>query len=160
MAHLWRQEHDDAITAARRAKALDPNFAPGHSLLGLTLHYAGRSHDALDVLDRAMRLDPYYPDAYLHFLAQCQFSLRSYAEAVAILRRRLVRNPDSDISRVLMASCHGHLGHPEEARIQWEQALRINPDYSLEHRRRVLPYKDPDEVEHLVHGLRKAGIVV
>jgi adenylate cyclase len=160
MAHLWRQEHDDAVTAARRATSLDPNFAPGHSLLGLALHYAGRSHDALDILDRTMRLDPYYPDVYLHFLAQCQFSLRSYDEAVATLRRRFVRNPDSDISRVLMASCYGHLGNPEEARIHWEEALRINPDYSLEHRRRVLPYKDPGEVEHLVQGLRKAGVVV
>ena len=159
MVHLWRHEHDDAITAARRATALDPNFAPGHSLLGLALHYAGHSHDAVDILNRAMRLDPYYPDAYLHFLAQCQFSLRRYDKAIATLGRRLVRNPDSDISRVLLASCHGHLGHLEDARIQWEEALRINPDYSLEHRRRVLPYKDPDEVEHLIYGLRKAGLV-
>ena len=37
-------------------------------------------------------------------------------------------------------------------------ALRLNPDYSLEHRRQVLPYKDPTNFEKMVDGLRKAGL--
>jgi hypothetical protein len=28
----------------------------------------------------------------------------------------------------------------------------------LEHRRRVLPYKDPEDFEHITDGLRKAGL--
>jgi TolB-like protein/Tfp pilus assembly protein PilF len=160
MTHLWRHEHVDATTAARKATTLDPNFAPGYSLLGLILHYAGSSREGADQLNRAMQLDPYYPDAYLHFLAQCEFSLQNYHKATVTLRRRLVRNPDSDISRVLLACCHGHLGESEDARTQWREALRINPHYSLEHRRQVLPYKDASEIEHFTAGLRKAGLVI
>jgi adenylate cyclase len=37
--------------------------------------------------------------------------------------------------------------------------LRVNPDYSLEYRRKVLPYKNPADFEHVVDGLRKAGVV-
>ena len=37
--------------------------------------------------------------------------------------------------------------------------LRINPDYSLEQRRKVLPYKNPADFELVVDGLRKAGLV-
>ncbi len=33
--------HDDAIAAARRAIALDPNYADGYGVLGLSLIYAG-----------------------------------------------------------------------------------------------------------------------
>jgi len=69
-----------------------------------------------------------------------------------------VRKPESDISRVLLAAIHGHMGNVEESRAQWLEALRINPNYSLEHRRRILPYKDPADFEHLVDGLRKAGL--
>ncbi|MER9435820.1 hypothetical protein NKI87_10790, partial [Mesorhizobium sp. M0322] len=36
---------------------------------------------------------------------------------------------------------------------------RVNPDYSLEYRRKVLPYKNPADIELTVDGLRKAGIV-
>ena len=38
------------------------------------------------------------------------------------------------------------------------QALHVNPAYSLEQRRKVLPYKNPDDFERVVEGLRKAGL--
>jgi TolB-like protein/Tfp pilus assembly protein PilF len=160
MVHLWRREHEPAIQEARTAIELDPNFAPGFSLLGLALHYAGRSEEALGMLERAMQLNPYYPDAYLHFVAQSHFALLRYTDAEAALQRRLVRNPDTDISRVLLAACYGHLGRKDEAGAAWKEALRVNPEYSLEHRQHVLPYKNPADFDRIVEGLRKAGLPV
>jgi adenylate cyclase len=160
MAHLWRREHEPAIQEATTATELDPNFAPGFSLLGLALHYAGRSEEALRMLERAMRLDPYYPDAYLHFVGQSHFALSRYTDAEAALKRRLVRKPDTDISYVLLAACYGHLGRHDEARAAWEQALKVNPEYSLKHREWVLPYKNPADFSRIVDGLRKAGLPV
>lgn len=160
IAHLWARAHDDAIREAGTATELDPNFSSGYSLLGLALHYVGSSPEALDALERAMQLDPYYPDAYLHFVAQCHFGLGRYGHAEAALKRRLVRNLETDMSRVLLAACYGHLGRAEEARAQWQEARRINPDYSIEHRRQILPYKNPADFERVVEGLRKAGIAV
>ena len=46
----------------------------------------------------------------------------------------------------------------EEAREAWRGLMRVNPDYSIEHRRKVLPYKHPDDFEPFVEGLRKAGL--
>ena len=74
-------------------------------------------------------------------------------------RTALVRKPESDISRVLLAAINGHMGNVEESRAEWAEALRINPDYSLAHRRKTLPYKKPADFEHLLDGLRKAGLV-
>jgi len=84
--------------------------------------------------------------------------LGRYEKAVEVLKRRLTRHPDTDISRVLLAASFGHLGRTDEARAQWQEVFRINPDYSLEHRRKVLPYKNPADFELVVQGLRKAGI--
>jgi Flp pilus assembly protein TadD len=103
-------------------------------------------------------LDP-YSDVYLHFQAQAHFQLGRYEKATEVLKRRLTRNPNTDISRVLLAACYGHLGRTEDARAQWQEAFRVNPDYSLEHRRNVLPYKNPSDFELVVDGLRKAGLL-
>jgi adenylate cyclase len=157
-AHLWERRHDDALREVGRAIALDPNSAGGHGELAYVLHYAGRSEEALGYMDRAMALDPYYPDWNLHLRAQALFRLGRYPEAVAHLKRRILRKPDTDASRVLLAASYGQMGLIEEAREAWREALRVNPDYSLEQRRKVLPYKNPADFEHFVEGLRKAGL--
>ncbi|WP_028748340.1 adenylate/guanylate cyclase domain-containing protein [Rhizobium mesoamericanum] len=155
---LYLRRIDVAIREAERAIALAPNLVEGHETLGNALHYAGRPAEALICFERAMALNPYYPDIFLHFHAQAMFQLGRYEEAVVILKRRLVRNPGTDISRVLLAASYGHLGRFAEARGEWEEVFRINPDYSLEHRRKVLPYKNPADFERIVDGLRKAGL--
>jgi adenylate cyclase len=159
--HLWQQKDpDQAIADAERALALDPNFARGYGSLGAALHYAGRSEEALERFETMARLDPHCPGPYQHFLAQAHFALGHFAEAIAALKTRLVRQPDSDVSHVLLAACYGQVGRAEEARAAWREALRINPDYSIEHRRKILPYKNPADFERVVEGLRKAGITV
>jgi adenylate cyclase len=59
---------------------------------------------------------------------------------------------------VLLAASLGQMGLIEEAREAWRELLRVNPAYSLEQRRNVLPYKNPSDFERIVEGLRKAGL--
>ena len=105
-----------------------------------------------------MRLDPHYPDITLQFLADARFSLGEYEQAVAAIEQRLARNPQSETAYALLASCYGHLGRPEDCRKAWEQAKRINPGFSIERRRRVQPFRNPEDFERRVEGLRKAGL--
>ena len=156
--YLWTRQHDKAIAEGEKTIALDPNFAFGKMLLGRTLHYVGRSEEAIAHIHRAMRLDPHHNDIWFHFLAQAHFQLGHYDEAIALLKRRLIRSPETDVSRVLLASSYGHQGRVEEAQVLWEELFRVNPDYSLEHSRRILPYKNPSAFERVVEGLRKAGL--
>ena len=156
--YLWSRRHDEAVREFEKSISLDPNFALGYIMLGLSLYYGGKAERALDVFDRVFALDPYHPDVYLHFQAQAYFQLGQFEKAVEILKRRLVRNPDTDISRALLASSYGHLGRNDEARRERQELLRINPNYSVEHRRKVLPYKTPSDFELFVDGLRKVGL--
>ena len=138
--------------------ALDPNFAQGHTATGLALMYAGEPARALEPFAKAMRLDPHYPDIVLHFLAQANFSLGKYEIAAQQLLDRIARNPSTDASRMLLASCYGHLGRAEDARAVWAELLKVNPDFSLMQRARVLPYKNPDDFQRIREGLAKAGL--
>ena len=147
-----------AIREAERAISLDPNFADGHNFLGLILHYAGRSEEALPYFDRSMALNPLFDDQWLHFQAQVAYQLGRYETAIAVLKRRIIRKPDTDASRVLLAASYGQLGLIDDARSTWREVFRVNPNYSLEHRRKVLPYKNPEDFERVVEGLRKAGL--
>ncbi|MGX9179352.1 adenylate/guanylate cyclase domain-containing protein [Mesorhizobium sp. BHbdii] len=156
---LYSRRHDGAINEAERAIVLNPNFAEGHVALGEALYYSGRSEEALESFGRGKALNPYFPDVLLHFQALASFQLGRYEEAVDLLMQRLARNAVTDVSRALLAASYGHLGRFAEARAAWQEVLRVNPDYSLEYRRKVLPYKNPADFEHVVDGLRKAGVV-
>src|SRR5262245_10194317 len=148
---LLGRQHDRAIAEAQTALRCDPNFALAYSLLGQVLYYSGRAAEALQPLTTAFRLDPNNEqDPHLHYLAQAYFCMGRYEDAAAVLKRRIVRKPDTDMSRVLLASCCGHLGRVEEARSLWREVLAINPAYSVEHRRRVLPYKNRADFEQVV----------
>jgi adenylate cyclase len=155
---LWRRDHAGALAEFRRMIDLDPNFAQGHTATGLALMYAGRAADALNPIATAMRLDPHYTPIVLHFLAQANFSLAQYETAARLLAERIARNPATDSSRMLLASCYGHLGRVEDARSTWTELLRVNPDFSLMQRARVLPYKDPGDFQRIAGGLAKAGL--
>jgi len=155
---LSLRRHEEAIAEAERAVQLDPNYAHGLFELGWYLQYAGRADEALGYFDRAVRLDPHHADVFLHFMAQAYFQLDRYDEAVELLRRRLVRNPQSDSSRMLLAACYGYLEKHDAAHLVWDEIKEINPDFSIEQRRQVLPYNNPENFEQIVNGLRKAGL--
>ncbi len=159
-ASLSLRRHKEAIAEAERAVQLDPNYAHGLFELGWYLQYAGRADEALGYFDRAVRLDPHHADVFLHFMAQAYFQLDRYDEAVELLRRRLVRNPQSDSSRMLLAACYGYLEKHDAAHLLWDEIKEINPDFSIDQRRQVLPYKNPENFEQIVNGLRKAGLPV
>lgn len=159
-AAFWQHKNDLALQEIRRAIEIDPNFAEGYGAIAMVQLFSGQSEQAIESLRTTMRLDPHYRDIYLHFSGQAHFHLGRYDEAAEALKRRLIRKPESDVSRVLLASTYGHLGDAERARAHWQEALRLNPDYSIESKRKMLPYKNPADFEQIVEGLTKADIMV
>jgi adenylate cyclase len=158
MTLSWARRNDEALAAAEKAIASNPSFAEGYTMVGVQLHFAGRSAEAVPYFDRSMALDPHFNSIVLYFRAQAAYQQGQYDEAVSLLKRRILRSPETDTSRVLLAASLGQMGLVDEAREAWREALAINPAYSLEQRRNVLPYKNPADFERVVEGLRKAGI--
>ena len=160
VALYFHRQLDRALAEARRSVALAPNFAQGHQTIARILTFSGDANGAINTLDAYMRLDPLYPDMLLYFLAEARFSLGHFDEAVMALKQRHERNPNSATSYALLASCYGHLGRIAESRAAWAEVMRISPNFSIERQRRVLPFKNPDDFERRVEGLRLAGLPV
>lgn len=159
IACMWKKELDRASHEAHLGLALAPNSVQLHMALAHALIFSGDPKAALGELDISMRLDPLYPEVLLQFLADAHFSLGAYETAILAIEARLMRNPQSETAFALLASCHGHLGHKEQSRQAWTRALELNPNFSIDRRRRVLPFRNPDDFERRVEGLRKAGLV-
>jgi adenylate cyclase len=160
VAFLWHREHDRALAEAQRCLALAPNLASGHMAIARIQIYCGNAEDAIRTINAYMRLDPLYPVIALHFLAEAHLALGHFEEAVAALKQRLERDSNSETSYALLASCYGHLGKIAESQAAWAEVKRIAPDFSIERRRRVLPFNDPDFFERQVEGLRKADLPI
>ncbi|OCP38713.1 adenylate/guanylate cyclase domain-containing protein [Ensifer sp. LC163] len=159
IACMWMRELDRAKEEAQLGLALAPSSAQLHMALAHALIFSGDPKAALDELEISMRLDPLYPEVLLQFLGDAHFSLGNYETAILAIEARLMRNPHSETAYALLASCHGHLGRPEQSRQAWNRALELNPNFSIARRRRVLPFRNPDDFERRVEGLRKAGLV-
>jgi adenylate cyclase len=160
IAYLWKKDLEKASAEVARCLALKPNSTEGLRLTSHILIFSGRAADALKTIETNMRLDPVYPEITLYFLAEARFSLGNFDGAVEALKLRLERNPDSATSYALLASCCGHLGRIAEGREAWEQTLRIDPNFSIERRREILPFKNRADFELRVEGLRKAAAPV
>ena len=110
-----------------------------------------------ETLERALRFDPQF-NMWLHAKGRVELALGRYAAAEATFKRRLIHMPTSDVTRAYLASLYGHTDRHDEARQVWGELMALNPQYTIEHTLRVLPFRDPAPLEHFVEGLRKSGL--
>jgi TolB-like protein/DNA-binding SARP family transcriptional activator len=158
MLSLWRRDYDVAEREALRAIEAGPSYFGAHMCHGQVLDFTGRHVEAIAAFERALRLDP-GSDLLIHLTGRAQFGAGRTADAVKSFERRILRAPRTDMSRAYLAAIHGAEGRSEAARRLWAEILEINPKFSIERLRLVLPYKDPTWFERFSGGLVSAGVV-
>jgi adenylate cyclase len=124
------------------------------SNMGDALAHCGRSEEAIPILQKALILNPFYPDQYLWYLGGAYFNLKRYDEAIKTLKRM---NSPSEGRRLLAAS-YAYLGNQQEAKNQATKVMEAYPNFSLTHWEAVQPDIFPEDTEHFVNGLRLAGL--
>ena len=63
--YSWSGRYEEGIAEAERGVELDPNSGQANFLLAQVLRYAGKSKDAIPVIQKALRLEPIPPDIYV-----------------------------------------------------------------------------------------------
>jgi adenylate cyclase len=158
VVYLWEKRHAQAIAAAERALALAPNGAETHVTLGDILNWAGRPEESVPLIEQAMRLNPEYPTWYLWHLGHAYYLTGRYEEAIAILKRTVIRNPEFMPAHAYLSSSYVALGRAGEAEAEGDAVARLSPQLSVEGLRQRLPYKDPAVLERVLSAARKAGL--
>jgi adenylate cyclase len=156
-ALLWKRQHDAAIAEFKRAFALNPNFIDNR--FALVMIYAGEPARAIEILEANLRLDPFPILATSSsYMAHANYLLKRYEEAVCVLRECTSRLPNLQWPRLLLGSAYAQLGQLEEARNETAEVLRINPGFTIQGFKPLAVYKHPEDFEHRLDGMRKAGL--
>src|SRR5439155_22523110 len=92
-----RQQYDRAIAEGERAATLDPNNAYSAAWLAEVLINGGRPAAAIEWAEKAVRLDPRYPFWFALQLTSAYQLTGRYADAIAVAKRSLLRDPNGYI---------------------------------------------------------------
>ncbi len=156
--HQFRREFDAASREADAALSLGPNDAITLGNLGSMLRYAHRGEEAVKVVERAIRLDPFHPPNYLEWLADAYWLAGDSVRCVEVAERGIALDPDFVALYVNLARCNAALGKEEEARAAAAEILRSKPRFTLKAYASYLPYTDDRDRKRTVDLLRKAGV--
>jgi len=156
--YTMASQHDKAIEEAERSIALDPNSADAHTWCAFALILSGEPSKAVQLLDHAMRLNPFPPSWYFLHLGMAHQYLRHYEEAITACKKAIRTEPTNLFARVCLACTYSLSGREREAKAQVKEALRIDPAFSLEYLAKGIPYKDHAEGDMVLNALRKAGL--
>jgi adenylate cyclase len=150
-------QHEQAIAGFEKAVALNPNFTDWW--FGMALLRAGEPARAIAVIQMHLRYDPFCSPWALGQLGLAHYVLNDYSKALPALRELALRVPNMRQGHVFLAANLAQLGQLDEAHAEAAEILRIDPKYTIEGTQRQLAlFKRPEDVDHFLDGLRKAGL--
>lgn len=158
IVYLWKKQHELAAAEMERALALDPNRADTYSAFADICNFSGKPEKSPSLVEKAMRLNPQYPNWYLWDLGHAYYLLRRYKEAIETFKRALARNPDFIPAQGFLAIIYGETGLLEEARTAGKTLQKIGSGFSLATLQQRLPYKDQAILERVLNAARKSGL--
>jgi TolB-like protein/Tfp pilus assembly protein PilF len=104
--YALKQQYDQATIEWERAIALDSNNADSYAWQAEALLVAGRSEEALQAVEQAMRRNPRYPFWYLVNLGWAYHNTGRYAEAITTLKEASSRSPNHIPAHSFLASSY------------------------------------------------------
>lgn len=156
---FFRREFQAFRHAAERAIELNPmdGFAAGY--LGFMIAYAGDWERGCALARYSMmRLNPHYPGWYWFPCFFDAYRKGDYRGALEIVPK--INMPGFWRTQVALAAVYGQLGDKEAAGNAVRELLAIKPDFAVAARTELRKWWDAELTEHLLDGLRKAGLEV
>lgn len=160
LAHLMRKEHARAVASLRRALEINPNFSLGYGTLGTVLAWAGNIDDSISNNLVAMKADPGNPSMFFrHFgLALAHYLAGRYPTSRDFAARVVQARPTWWLGLVIYGAGLAQCDQVKEAEgvcAELLQQVGKHDTWVSD-----MPFADAGDCEHLMQGLRKAGMKV
>jgi TolB-like protein/class 3 adenylate cyclase/Flp pilus assembly protein TadD len=154
----WRDA--EAVGAFSRAIDASPNFAYAHGLLGAAHALAGRSGQAIECIDRGVRLSPrdIFGEEYELYYAFAHFQAGRYAEAAAAAHRAIQQRPGHPVLYIMAAASYGLAGETDKAKRAITQLTHLVPNISAADLEDNFIYCQREDRSRLGMGLRAGGL--
>ena len=73
-------------------------------------------------------------------------------------QKAVKQEPEDTIARVNLSSIYYLAGRIEDAHLQANEVLKLNPKFSLKRLEEMLPYKNPEVKKQYIDAWRNAGL--
>ena len=153
-----RKQAAEALMHYQRAMALNSNDADGAAHMGGLFIDMGRFSEALDWLQKAVRLNPLHPAWYLFGIGEAHYGARQYEQTIAPLQAAINRFPSFITPRRHLAAAYAQMGRLDKARTEIAEIRRLDPSVCLSLYRERIRYNRVEDLDHYLDGLRKAGL--
>ena len=155
-------QHKQAIATGKKAIAIGPSHDLSYSTLSEIMLFAGRYEESIVLMEKAMRLNPYYPAWCLNTLIMNYFFLEKYEQAIEAGKRLLERAQKGEYDPLFahldLSVNYMLVGRDKYAKAHAEEVMKINPSYSLEYSARFNSlYKNQADRERYIASLRTVG---
>ena len=159
MAFAVAGDMNAALHCADRALVLNRNSAAAHEVRAGTLTYTGRHAEGRNEALISLRINPRDPASTMAavIVVASYYLERNYAATVEAALRCLANNPANPMPRRYLVAALGQLGRQEEAAAALREWLLVAPGLFDVVVRNRPPYVRPEDHEHMLEGLRKAG---
>ncbi|OWZ91110.1 adenylate/guanylate cyclase domain-containing protein [Sinorhizobium sp. LM21] len=157
VGYLWAYEKrwSESDQAFATTFTLEPNNADALAIRSELVAFAGRGSEAVELAQRALRLNPHPPGWYYWQLGFAHYAACQYEEAVKILRMEAIyRSP----SRRILAASLAQLGRTDEAMREAALFMAMAPKFTISHWAAAQPARDPQTVQRFIEGYRMAGL--
>jgi tetratricopeptide (TPR) repeat protein len=144
--------------AAERALALNRMDSSTIAILGTMIAYAGDWEYGVGVVERAKQLNPHHPGWYHYLAVYDAYRRRDYRGALASALK--VNMPGYYWPHATLAAVYGQLGEEQRAGAALRELLALLPNFGALARELYGKWNDPEFIEHLLDGLRKAGLEI
>jgi adenylate cyclase len=152
---LHVRQFDRADFHSDRALILNGNDAHAAAYRAFILIFLGHPGEAVDLIRRAMRLNPFHPAWYWNTLARALHAEGKLEEALAAYER--ITAPQCQ-HFAYMAACHAQLGHTHKANECVARTLEAKADFSSGVWLSALPFKRDEDRHRLFDELLAAGL--
>jgi adenylate cyclase len=155
MVYLNCRSFELARRHLETAATLNPNDVGLATNRAIFEAYVGRPQRSLEILDHAERLEPQPQNWHWEARGLALYQLKRYDEAIASFDRMTTRYPYINRWR---AACYAQLGLVEEAKSIAAETMILQPNFNLKQYAGAELFQSQADLDHLVEGLRKAGL--
>ena len=117
---------------------------------------AGDWEYGLEIVERAKQLNPHHPGWYHYLAFDDAYRRRDYRGALAIILK--VNMPGYHWPHAYLAAAYGQLGEQQRAGAALRELHALLPNFGAVAREEIRKWFDAELTEHLLDGLRKAGL--